>query len=447
MANVKPLNGKQVEILRWIADGCPDGRYDDGFAHRIVARALEGRGLVAIKGRGASWQAEITAAGTERLRALGSPDPEFEESEADELWSRVIAAGGSIKVDIENDQINYEKLIRLSMSSPARPFAKKLLASKMNYWDANVGVVSIVDHFPDRVEPRPVRMPGAVKTYHPVVQAFLKDKEWQLVSKEQVTRAAHVLQALAAEGENRGLQVLDPRAAVKHLPAYEQRKVAGTHLTLIVAEGTYTVKVREIPGKGAAKMKPRYWNEPKRLPAWQESRGWEFIPTGKLELKVDGPGTAYGGDVYRDAKSRRVEDLLPEVFRSIEIYALMAQRRREEKERAAASRQVRWEEAMKVAKESYREHHRSEALQSQFQYWQRANAMELFIGEMDRAVEAMEDGEGRSRALEWRDWSAAQVVKINPLLQPLQMPETPEPKAEDLRPFLGGWSPYGPDQR
>ena len=113
----------------------------------------------------------------------------------------MIDAGGSIKIDVENDQTDYEKLVRLSMISSARPFAKKLVASKVNYWDKKAGVVSIVEHFPDRVEPQPVPVPGAVRKYHPAVQAYLKDKEWQFVSKEELTRAAHVLQALATEGE------------------------------------------------------------------------------------------------------------------------------------------------------------------------------------------------------------------------------------------------------
>ena len=221
----------------------------------------------------------------------------------------------------------------------------------------------------------------------------------------------------------------------------------GNHLTIVAAEGAYDVKVREVPGKGAAKMKPRYWNEPKRLPAWQDTRGWEFIATGKLEIKVDGPETKYGGDVYRDARSRQVEDLLPEIFRSFEIYVLVAERRREERERAADDKKVRWERAMGVAKERYREHFRGEVLQAQFEDWQRAKELERFIREMGETVSALEDEESRSKASEWFEWSKTQVENMNPLLRPLRMPEVPEPKADELRPFLSGWSPYGPESR
>ena len=54
------LNQKQVEVLRWVEDGCPIGGDEEGYERRITARALERRGLIAIKGHGASWSASIT---------------------------------------------------------------------------------------------------------------------------------------------------------------------------------------------------------------------------------------------------------------------------------------------------------------------------------------------------------------------------------------------------
>src|SRR5438309_340785 len=41
------LNDAQWEVLRWIADGCPQGRFD-GYAHRLSAAALRSRGLIRI---------------------------------------------------------------------------------------------------------------------------------------------------------------------------------------------------------------------------------------------------------------------------------------------------------------------------------------------------------------------------------------------------------------
>ncbi|WP_161849191.1 hypothetical protein [Frankia sp. ACN1ag] len=34
-----PLNARQLEVLRWINDGCPDGVMD-GHSHKVTASAL-----------------------------------------------------------------------------------------------------------------------------------------------------------------------------------------------------------------------------------------------------------------------------------------------------------------------------------------------------------------------------------------------------------------------
>jgi hypothetical protein len=68
--NPAQLNRRQVEVLTWIGSGCPAGVYDDGYEHRIVARALAHRGLVTVTGHGGSWTAKITGAGLARTAAL-----------------------------------------------------------------------------------------------------------------------------------------------------------------------------------------------------------------------------------------------------------------------------------------------------------------------------------------------------------------------------------------
>jgi hypothetical protein len=57
-----PLNYRQLEVLRWISDGCPDGRWND-FSYKTMANALEWRGLVAVSKRGGVWTASILPAG------------------------------------------------------------------------------------------------------------------------------------------------------------------------------------------------------------------------------------------------------------------------------------------------------------------------------------------------------------------------------------------------
>lgn len=59
------LTDRQVAVLEWIKACCPPGVYDDDehFSHRLSARALASRGLVKIRGHGATWVATPTPRG------------------------------------------------------------------------------------------------------------------------------------------------------------------------------------------------------------------------------------------------------------------------------------------------------------------------------------------------------------------------------------------------
>ena len=58
----RTVNARQLEVLRWISEGCPDDVMT-GDTHKVTARALESRGLVKVSGCGAGWKAQTTDAG------------------------------------------------------------------------------------------------------------------------------------------------------------------------------------------------------------------------------------------------------------------------------------------------------------------------------------------------------------------------------------------------
>lgn len=65
------VSDRQVDTLRWIADGCP-GEVTNAL--KISARALESRRMVKIRGRGAHWSAEILERGSTYLEHGMFPD-------------------------------------------------------------------------------------------------------------------------------------------------------------------------------------------------------------------------------------------------------------------------------------------------------------------------------------------------------------------------------------
>src|SRR5689334_4693363 len=56
------LDKRQLEVLRWIGDGCPDGAMI-GHTYKTTAVALQGRRLVTVSKRRGVWSAALTSRG------------------------------------------------------------------------------------------------------------------------------------------------------------------------------------------------------------------------------------------------------------------------------------------------------------------------------------------------------------------------------------------------
>jgi hypothetical protein len=182
------------------------------------------------------------------------------------------------------------------------------------------------------------------------------------------------------------------------------------------------------------------------LPRWRKARRTEFLPTGYLRITLE---NGYSRDErpteFRDTKTTALEERLPAVLRELEIRALEDDHRRQEEQRQADLKRQRWERAIEQARHDFREAGRADLLTGQLQSWRLAKELDSYLSEMQAIVLAMTSEEERAAAQDWLSWISQHRQSMDPLRQRLRMPPDPKPTAEDLRPFLLGGSPYGPD--
>jgi hypothetical protein len=160
-----PINARQMEVLQWIAGGCPEGVMK-GSTYKTTAIALQGRRLVTVSRKGGVWRAATTQAGDHYLRHGTYPDDmrasrqrmepavptaakapraaarqaalsrkpaatragrqisgQTIEEQAEDLVARVIQAGGVLQIDTEKDEADYERLCKAAKAAPNLPFA------------------------------------------------------------------------------------------------------------------------------------------------------------------------------------------------------------------------------------------------------------------------------------------------------------------------------------
>jgi hypothetical protein len=84
--------------------------------------------------------------------------------------------------------------------------------------------------------------------------------------------------------------------------------------------------------------------------------------------------------------------------------------------------------------------HRLEVLRSRVHAWEQADAIRAYCD----AVETRHGSETITADPDAAEWLALARERADHLQQLPRMPPDPEITHERLKPYLGGWSPYGP---
>lgn len=451
MAHRKTLTQAQLDVLEWISDGCPDG-VTDGYDHRISAAALRKRGLVETNGRGPSWTAEVTAAGRDHLaraKEPGAPLPRQPNvSVTEQLVSDVQGAGGTLLLPIERGpgSVDYFQRVTAAHRHGKVPAGNRLKvrATQNDEWE-----IKLVDSpaMPN-LELKPVPVPAKVSRYHPVVRTFRDQSDRHEVTKAQLERSLLLLQGLVIAAEDQGFAVENVDTGVGQRGYMPWTGPRDGHIRVTVRGHQESIRLSEIglPSRvwweqqNEARSRPHFLGDKERKPL----PPYEAKATGKLCLDFVGFSTSERPCSWADSKSASLESRLPELLYEAEARALDAEERARQAERAAEERQQRWESAMETAKERYIRADRGRALEQDAATWRRAvqvrefcDAAEVKFGSMsDQLAEAFSD---------WLSWAREYADGLDPLREPPKIPDDPEYiNPDDLRPFLGGLSPYGP---
>lgn len=441
------LTEKQVELLRWVADGSPVGVMKDDF-HRISAAALRNRGLITTSGQGRTWNAEVTPAGANYLKQVDDRNPPVPRqaniSVTQQLVDDVIGAGGSLRVEQRRwggtEGVDYEQRARRAQRHGKVPAGKRLTS---HYVEGELEI-RLEEAIPgSEVALQPVPVPQRVQRLHPVAKRFRDDTEKHLVSRAQLPRCIRIIHALATEAERRGHAVENVEGTHSRRSGERWRSDDG-HLIVAIRGHGYRVKVSEerVGNRGAFDAETEYRrsvNYPQYLKPRTRTR-YDQDATGRLQITCDGYGRRGGRPAtWADRQSWTLEDKLPELLQELEIRAAEDDHAAIERQREAEERQRQWELAMERAKQRFLEHYREQVLRAQVAAWREAHTIRDYLS-------MLQERHGTApESADWIAWIGRYVdERLDPLASPPAMPGEPEIKPDHLKPFLDGVSPYGP---
>lgn len=230
------------------------------------------------------------------------------------------------------------------------------------------------------------------------------------VSLEMKSRALRIADALLKALQGRGFE-LDPGSRPDPRQGGRGREptvvIEDEHIPFLLEEKAD--RSDHVPTKAElAELARSSWRTPPK---------WDYVPSGKLSLRID-VGVYWTDGIrkrWSDGRGRVIEDSLNEIIIAfVEIGAAM-RRHREEEARKEAERQERARQQQEAERRRKVEEARRKDLEAKADAWSRAAAVRRFVAEVERRAQADDGRDVSPEVRDWLIWAAAHAERLDPL--------------------------------
>jgi hypothetical protein len=447
----RTVNARQLEVLAWIGDGCPQ-EVMKSDTYKVTAAALRSRRLVTTGKKSGRWNAELTDAGrhflehTEypeghwgddarvggwRLRPASAPTTALRP--ADQMMADVAAAGGRLEVD-SIDRAYWDNLVASATRHGKIPTGKVLTVQRGSSWEQEFLVIGDAPTWMSG-EPTPVSVPARLRRPDAAIAALRDDARELTFVAPLRQRALRILNAIAGEAGQRGYAVRAPRPQ-------DGRSRAEGHLEIVVRGQAFLLAVTE-----ESNRIPHVLTGQERKDRERSQYSWapkyDYRASGRLRIRVAN-GAPVHADKFSDTKTNPLEDRLGHLLLELELRTARDEEQAHAQQQAAESRRRRWEETRAAAEVQAIRAFRTQVLLDQVTDWKQARDVGDYIDAMTANLAHL-DADDLPAARAWISWAAERLHGLNPLTSKrLRLPPDPEVTADMLQPHMQGMSPYGP---
>lgn len=482
MALKDPLHEGQLEVLRWVRAGCPDGKWE-GHRHKATASALASRRLITVSRKTGTWNAAILPAGAYYLECGGYPpnhwqtrkprtEPEKQSERqrpagiarstqtpaatprptpraaspnvpkpTQKLLHDLLAAGGRLVYDASTDTAHYSQLVGIINGRSLAPDGDRVILTKRANGQIEVRLASVSDWTTQ--QPSDIADSAKARKSHAAVSELRTSRACSSISPAAVrARAFRLLNAIAHEATSRGIEV----SAVKFDRDGFRQNASGLNGDLILKQDRVQCSVSVV------QLTDKVPHEPTDAELRRKQRqkyayipDYDYVPSEQLKIVVRTDARyAASRKAWSDTKALALEYRLPDVLETILGWERSDKAHAERERLAQIEQQARRERENELATEAYYEQRRVEHFLGAFDAWEKHGRMVVFLGVMTEHVRQIEHEGDRAAALDWLEWCRAYVDKSDPLSGSIQLVDTPPPSYAELSEFRrrSGFTPY-----
>ncbi|MGD1255350.1 hypothetical protein ACKUT9_14000 [Mycobacterium seoulense] len=429
----EPLSFRQVEVLQWISEGCPDGVWPD-FTYKTTAYALAARNLVKVDRHRKRWSATITKDGefylahghySTDLASAGAKSATTEigaktDDSVGNLLAELTSGDGQVIVasPSEPQRARYRRAIRRLITGHQIPEGFVLRHTGRSHGDLTIRLVREADQ--PRSEPAPrVLVPQATNEVSAEVRE-LGCRVRMAVTEASIERALRILQAIANECATRGW-------TLEGEPTDDRRFRISTiecHFELALSEELVD---RDIPDAQQLSAAKYAWQ---RIPLHGTKVG-----SGRLTLQL---GQYYRRKSWSDRRRWTLEDKLGAAFAEVERQVAEAAQQRQCRDEDLLRRQQEWDAAVLIAKQDFVVDLNRRRLREQVVNHAEAQAFRDYARTLNTLAEGREDPMEAEPIRRWLQWATTEADRIDPInnLADLHYLEPDAVGPDDYDPFM-----------
>ncbi|MEU9620750.1 hypothetical protein [Streptomyces sp. NPDC048155] len=455
------LNARQQGVLDWVGQGCPDGVWPDS-TYKVSAQALQSRGLVKITKRHGQWSARLTEEGRQHLtereifpveqsaellvRPGRKPPPSRPETVpkartnyADQLLEELAANDSCLikPLDPGPHAVNWASRVSAARKSGKIPHTQELYG----YRTHRGYEIKLVDIPAWRLaELVPIPMPARLTKPHSIVAALQELPQPMGMTKPVQGRALRIIQALITASETQG-----HRAALgttQGAPPPHRRRSAPPHFTITAQGKSVGFLVLQEQGRSEHVPTDKELANAKKY-SWMRIARFDYAPSNRLRFILRG-GSPHRASEWADLPDRPLEDQLAEIVQEVDLRGEAAERKRRADHLAREAEQSRWQAAMQEARAAYAHSYRVKHLGEQADAWHQTKRLTEYVTAVRDQITSLPPGQEKTEIEAWLAFADARLQHLTESAAAPKLPSPPKPSGDDLKPFLGHWSPYGP---
>ncbi len=447
------LNQRQIDVLRWISEGCQEGWWPD-HTYKTTAAALEWRGLITVSKRGGVWTASLLPAGMQYLatgnyppghklhRVRPTPLPTAQVAVAKpsqqpksaapaalkpthQLVTDIVDAGGVLERNVTDDNANYKHLVSIINRRQMAPNSQQVI---LNEWLKPAHVVLRLSGVTR--DWKSGSLPERISKWHTVVAELRIDKRLENLSASLRPRAFRLLHALAREADARGHGVRVSKPPSRYGYGEQTGGIAGC--VVFEVHGVRCALAVSEPQDRVLHVATATELEKVKRDTWYHIPTHDYVKSGRLQLTLATDSGYSSKIVWKDTEKLRLESRLCDVMPAFERWATIeAERKEAEQRRQIAAREQR-ERENEIAIEQYRQQALADRLVADLNLWELAGRLRAYLAVQRVRVEAMTDPVQRVSAAAWLDWCETYTAEHDPTTKSISMPTVRPPGYGEL---------------